>query len=98
MKRADVIPILNENRSDLAETYGVKSLALSGSVSRDDATVSSAVDLLVEFDRRVSLFDFLALQEHLQTLLKVEKVDLVMRDSVFPELREVILGEAVDVG
>jgi len=47
MKRDDIIHILNQHRRELAEQYGVKSLALFGSVARDEATTASDVDLLV---------------------------------------------------
>jgi predicted nucleotidyltransferase len=62
MKRSQVIEILSEQRSELARTYGVKSLALFGSVARDQATSASDVDLLVEFDRPVGYFGLFALQ------------------------------------
>jgi len=42
MKRSQVIEILSEQRSELARTYGVKSLALFGSVARDQTTSASA--------------------------------------------------------
>ena len=35
MKRSDVLRIIHEKRSELSEKYGVKSLALFGSVARD---------------------------------------------------------------
>ncbi len=62
MKRDEIIRILNEHRAELAKQYGVKSLALFGSVARDEATPASDVDLLVEFDRPVGLFGLFALQ------------------------------------
>jgi predicted nucleotidyltransferase len=98
MNRKDVIRVLKEHRHELAERFGVKSLALFGSVVRDESTDRSDVDLLVEFDDRpMTLFHLAQLQQHLEDLLGVERVDLVMRDSIYPALRENILREAVDV-
>lgn len=77
--------------------YGVKSIALFGSVARNEAAGTSDVDVLVEFERPVDLFDLVDLQLHLQSVLGVKKVDAVMRDSLYPALRDNILGGAIDV-
>jgi len=41
---------LQEHKEDLAQTYGVRELALFGSYVRGEATPESDLDLLVEFD------------------------------------------------
>ncbi len=56
MKRADVLRILRANEPTPRRDYRVKALALVGSVTRDEAGPESDVDLLVEFDRGISLF------------------------------------------
>ncbi|MCX5676573.1 MAG: nucleotidyltransferase domain-containing protein [Planctomycetota bacterium] len=96
MKRHEVLQILAGNRERLRQ-MAVKSLALFGSVARNEAADSSDVDLLVEFDRPVGYFHFLEVQEFLESALYPAKVDLVVRDAVFEELKEDIYGEAVHV-
>jgi hypothetical protein len=96
MKRHEVLKILAENRDRLRQ-MAVKSLALFGSVARDEAADASDVDLLVEFDRPVGYFQFLEVREFLESVLYPAKVDLVVRGAVFDELREDIFGEAVNV-
>ena len=96
MNRERVIRILSERRTELAQKYGVKSLALFGSVSRDEASPSSDVDLLVEFDRPVGYFGLFALQDYLELLLGC-KVDLGTPDSLKPRIRARVLGECVRV-
>ena len=96
MKRSQVIEILSEQRSELARTYGVKSLALFGSVARDQSTSASDVDLLVEFDRPVGYFGLFALQDHLESLLGC-KVDLGTPGSLRPRIRERVMKECVRV-
>ena len=98
MKRDEVLRILREHREELRHEYGVKSLALFGSVARGDAREASDIDILVEFDGRVSLFDVIGLQLHLQELLGVSKVDVVMRDAISPAIKDDILSEAIDIG
>ena len=96
MKRHEVLKILAENR-DRLRRMAVKSLALFGSVARDEAADASDVDLLVEFDRPVGYFQFLEVREFLESVLYPAKVDLVVRGAVFDELKEDIYAEAVNV-
>jgi predicted nucleotidyltransferase len=96
MKRDQVIRLLSERRNELASKYSVKSLALFGSVARDEATVTSDVDMLVEFDRPVGYFGLFALQDHLELLLGC-KVDLGTPGSLKPRIRERVMGECVRV-
>ena len=96
MNRDEVIDRLNQNRSHLSERYGVKSLALFGSVVRNEATSASDVDILVEFDRPVGLFGLFALQDYLEVLLD-SPVDLGTPDSLKLRIRNRVLQEMVYV-
>jgi predicted nucleotidyltransferase len=98
MKRADVLRKLRAERDNLRERFGVESLALFGSVARDEAGPDSDVDVLVDFNRPITLFDLVAVQQHLERCLGVRRVDLVPRDSVYPAFRDGILREALHVG
>jgi predicted nucleotidyltransferase len=96
MKREDVIRILSQRHTELNERYWVKHFSLFGSVTRDEATPTSDVDLLVEFDRPVGLFGLFALQDHLEGLLEC-KVDVGTPDSLKARVRSRVLQEAVQV-
>jgi uncharacterized protein len=96
MTRQRVLSVLASRRHEL-QALGVKSLALFGSVVRDEATDTSDVDLLVEFDRPIGFFHFVDVKDYLERVLGVAKVDLVMREGVIEELKSDIFEEAVDV-
>jgi predicted nucleotidyltransferase len=68
---------------DFCRRWQVRELALFGSVLRDDFTAHSDVDVLVTFapENRRSLFDFVDMQDELETLLR-RKVDLVTRGGL----------------
>ncbi len=95
MRRDDAIQILQEHRDALRE-FHVRSVAIFGSVARDEARGGSDVDILVEFDEdaHVGLFEFLRLQEFLESVLHAT-VDLVTPAALRQEMREAILKEAV---
>lgn len=95
MTLIEVIKILKNNSPELVQ-LGVKSLALFGSTARNEATSTSDVDILVEFDRSVGLFEFVRLKMLLEEWLN-RKVDLVTPDALHPALRDRILNEAIYV-
>ena len=96
MKKAEALRVLTRHEDKL-RAMGVRHLALFGSVVRDEAADTSDVDVLVELDESAGYFQFLDIQDYLQEVLAVPKVDLVLRNTVFEDLREGILREAVDV-
>lgn len=85
-------------RVDLIQKYGIKSLAVFGSMVRGEADRNSDIDLLVEFipNTHIGLLRFLELRDELSDLLG-RRVDLVTRDALHPALSRKILEEAVDV-
>ena len=96
MKRDQALATLRTERERLQREYGVKSLALFGSVARDEATAASDLDLLVEFDRPTGLLGLFNLQAHLEELLGCP-VDLGTPSSLKPRVRHRVLAEVVYV-
>ena len=92
----EVRRILQEYQPELAERFAVRSLALFGSVARDEATPDSDIDLLVEFDRPVGLFELFALQDELEEMLG-RPVDVGTVQSLKPRIQQRVLEEAVRV-
>lgn len=92
-QRDDILKALRDQRASL-EPFGVARLFLFGSFVRDEARTDSDVDLLVEFDRPIGLFEFVRLQRHLAEIVG-HPVDLVTPAALKPQLRDRILSEAV---
>ena len=93
MKRAEVLQALADHRDELAQ-MGVASLAVFGSVARDEAGPQSDVDLLIEFNRPVGFFQFFDVQQRLEKILGA-KVDLGMPGGLKSRMRDRVLREAV---
>lgn len=86
---------LREVLPELRRSYGVESLAIFGSIARDQADTGSDVDILVRFQAEPpGLFGFVRLERRLSEILS-RPVDLVMETALKPRLREKILAEAV---
>ena len=92
-RREDVLSTLRQSR-ELLQAFGVARLSLFGSFARDEGRDESDVDLLVEFNRPIGLFEFARLQRQLGELLG-HRVDLVTPAALKPQLRDRILHEAV---
>ncbi len=90
-----VSALLKRHQADLHQR-GARSLAVFGSLARGDATPASDIDVLVEFDRPVGLFEFIRLKNYLEELTG-RRVDLVTPDALRPVMRAAILNEAVHV-
>jgi predicted nucleotidyltransferase len=96
-KKIDQIIIkLRENKPVLEEKYSVKSLEVFGSYIRGEQKKSSDLDVLVEFSKTIDLFKYIELEEFMSKKLGV-KVDLVMKDTLKPRLKERVLKEAIPV-
>jgi hypothetical protein len=97
MKTLDEIKsMLKENRSVLAEEYGIAVVGIFGSYVRDEQTPGSDLDLLAEILRPISLLELVGAELYLSDVLGV-KVDLIPRRNLREELREAVFKEAVSV-
>jgi len=92
MGRDDVIKQLKANLNRFSE-FKVKSLAIFGSVARDEARLDSDVDVLVEFEGLATFDRYMELKLFLEDLLG-RPIDLVTRKGIRPELAPYIEQEA----
>jgi len=95
MSRKSVLSLLKKHQTELRK-LGVRSLALFGSVARDQAGPDSDVDLLVEFSGIPNFDRFMDVKIYLEDVLG-SRVDLVMPQSVRPQMRPYIEQDLVYV-
>ncbi len=95
-QRGKVFQTLQTHLPELRERYGVRELSLFSSYLRGKQCKRSDLDVLVEFDRVPSFFEFMRLERHLSELLKM-KVDLVMKSALKPAIGHHIMEEAQPV-
>ena len=92
MQRDDVVRQLEACLDRLSE-FGIRSLAIFGSVARGEARPDSDIDFLVEFNGPATFDQYMGLKLFLEDLLG-RPVDLVTRKGVRPELAPYIEQEA----
>jgi predicted nucleotidyltransferase len=90
--RDEALHILRDNLPGLKADYGVKRLALFGSVGRDSQDEGSDVDIIVEFERPIGI-RFVEFAEHLEALLGV-KTDVLTPAGV-SSIRNARIAESI---
>ncbi|MBN2378265.1 nucleotidyltransferase family protein [candidate division WOR-3 bacterium] len=92
----EIKEILSKRKNELSRRYGVIELGIFGSYIRDEAQITSDVDILIEFDEdaRISLLDFVHIEGYLSDLLDC-KFDLVEKSALKPRIGRHILNEAI---
>lgn len=96
MSLGEVLRFLSSHLQELEERFGISSLALFGSVARNEAGPDSDVDVLVEFRETPGLTQYMGLKFWLEDGLG-RRVDLVMDKALKPWARPLVEAEAIRV-
>ena len=96
MNRDEVLNVLRAHKPILSQRFGVRELALFGSVVRNQVTRDSDIDILVRFDGPATSKAYFGTQFYLEDLLG-HPVDLVTNKALRAELRPYIEREAVNI-
>lgn len=83
-----IVPILKKNN--------VKKAGIFGSYAKGEQNNKSDVDILVELDENLSLYDLIGIKLELEKTLK-KNVDLVEYNTIRSELRESILNGEIKI-
>jgi len=91
--KTDINKIIRANKKEIMKRFDVLNIGIFGSYMRNGQSKTSDVDILIQFaSGHKDLFNFIRLKNYLQELLGTE-VDLVLAESIKPQLREKILNE-----
>jgi len=93
--RAEEVLATLARETSALKRFGVRRLSLFGSTARGEARPESDLDFLVDFDRK-TFRNYMGLADFLEGLFG-HKVDLVIRETIKPLVRERVLAEAQDV-
>ena len=94
MTLEEVKKIIKKNLPFIKEKYGVSEVGIFGSFAAGEEKEGSDVDILVEFDKSITLFGYVDLKFFLEDELKT-KVDLVTKKALKPLIKDEILRETI---
>ena len=86
--------VLKKHMAEVVQKYHVSEIGIFGSFVRNEQKKRSDIDILVDFSEIPDLLKFIELERYLQKLLK-KKVDLVDKQGIKPQLKDVIMKEVV---
>lgn len=96
MNRDTLLQLLAEHKPVLAERFGVRRLALFGSMARGTGHADSDVDVLVTFDGPATSQRYFGVQFYLEDMLH-RPVDLVTESALRERLRPFVERDAIHV-
>ncbi len=85
---SEFIPVLKE--------FNITKASLFGSYARGEQNENSDVDLLIDTNGKLNLFDILRLENKLKETI-ARKVDIVEYNAIKSSIREQVLKEAIQI-
>ena len=92
-----IISAIKTNKQTLKK-FGIRNVGLFGSYSRDEQSLKSDIDILIDFIPEMENFDnYMAVCDIFEDLFKNEKVEIVTKNGLSPYIGPRILNEVVYV-
>ncbi|GAA0547570.1 nucleotidyltransferase family protein [Halorubrum ejinorense] len=96
MATEDISTRLAQLKPKLEQEYPISELGIFGSYARGEQESDSDLDVLVAFDKPVTLFDLVRLENELTEKLGIE-ADLVTKNSLKPRIETRVRDDLVTV-
>ena len=95
--RENILTILRNHKSQVSK-FGVSSIGLFGSYVRNEQSVKSDIDLLVDFEPEKENFDnYMAVYDIFENLFKNEKIEIVTKNGLSKYIGPKILNDVMYV-
>lgn len=95
--KEDVISILKAHKKELSK-YGVSNIGLFGSYLRNEQSMQSDIDLLIDFEPDKENFDnYMAVYDIFENLFRNEKVEIVTKNGLSKHIGPKILNNVLYV-
>ncbi len=95
MTSKEILSIIRNCKEELQERFGVEDIAIFGSYIRNEQKYNSDVDVFVTLKTGYKTFDnFIELKFFVEDITQ-KKIDLVIKDSIRKEFRDIVLKEAM---
>ena len=92
-----ILSAIKTNRQTL-KRLGIRNVGLFGSYARNEQSVKSDIDILIDFIPEMENFDnYMAVCDIFEDLFKNEKVEIVTKNGLSPYIGPRILNEVVYV-
>lgn len=89
-----ILARLSDKKEYLRKKYFIREIGVFGSYLRREQSTSSDLDVLVDFEKPISLLRFVELEAELSEVTGID-VDLVSREALKPHIGESVRREVV---
>ena len=96
LRRDEALALLREHAAEVERRTGVRPVALFGSVARDEATVDSDVDVLVEYTGPETWEGYCRAVDYLEVLFDA-RVEIMSWDTLRPRARPYVARDLLRV-
>jgi hypothetical protein len=97
LSKQEIIAYLSDNKKFFHERFGVNRIGIFGSFMQDRQTISSDIDMVVEFEKgRKNIHSFMHFKRFLEKEL-ARKIDLGFEHTLKPIVKDKIKGKIVYV-
>ncbi len=92
-----ILSAIKTNKPEFSK-FGIRTIGLFGSYSREEQSDKSDIDILIDFEPEKENYDnFMAVYDLIERLFKNEKVEIVTKNGLSPYIGPKILNEVVYV-
>lgn len=92
-----IISTIKTHKTEI-NSFGIQNIGLFGSYARNEQTVKSDIDLLIDFIPEKENFDnYMSVCDYFDNLFKNEKVEIVTKNGLSPYIGPAILKEVLYV-
>jgi len=92
----EIQELLKNHKKEFKEKYHIQDIGIFGSYAKGMQKKTSDIDIMVTFEKPVSLLHIISFENYLSDMLGI-KVDIVPKNNIRKELKESILNEMVSV-
>ena len=90
----EIKELLKSHKKEFGEKYQIKDIGIFGSYAKGIQNKTSDIDILVTFEKPVSLLHIVSFENYLSDMLGI-KVDVVPKNNIRKELKDSILNEMI---
>jgi len=92
----EIQELLKNHKKEFKEKYHIQDIGIFGSYAKGMQKKTSDIDIMVTFEKPVSLLHIISFENYLSDMLGI-KVDVVPKNNIRKELKESILNEMVSL-
>ncbi len=87
-----------KNHKHELSKFGIQHIGLFGSYARNEPSNQSDIDILIDFEPDEENFDnYMAVYDYIENMFKNEKIEIVTKNGLSPNIGQHILKEVIYV-